>query len=347
MGYAIFLSSTLILVGVAVTSPDLCVASVVFAAGGIIVRILLTDMPRWREFVMLGAVLALGYYSKSFMFPMAFACFAMIGCARPRKFLVKSVAATILFLTIAAPFIAFLSQSKGRVTFGDQGRLAYAWYVNGSPMWNWQGGSRQSGSALHPTQKIGDKPTVFAFSEPIHATYSPWYDSSYWSDGLKPYYNLNAQLSALVVNLWKDWDIFFSQTGALTVGLALICLIGYHHRSWRELLGCWPLVAISAVAFAAYSLIHVEGRLVGPFVALLWAGLLINHSASDPLLAKRHNAFLIVAATLGVVACSAIGDTAAQFPAGHSRITPQDWKTQWAAPLGFISVSYVGNTQQD
>ena len=159
----------------------------------------------------LGAVLALGYYSKSFMFPMALACLAVIGFARPRKFLVKSVAATILFLTIAAPFIAFLSQIKGRISLGDQGRLAYAWYVDGSPIWNWQGGSRLSGFPLHSTQKIGDKPAVFAFAEPIHATYSPWYDSSYWSDGLKPYYNLNGQLRTLMVNLWKDWDIFFSQ----------------------------------------------------------------------------------------------------------------------------------------
>jgi hypothetical protein len=46
----------------------------------------------------------------------------------------------LLFVAVSSPFITALSKQKGRLTFGDSGRLAYASIVSpGSPQVHWQG----------------------------------------------------------------------------------------------------------------------------------------------------------------------------------------------------------------
>ena len=65
IGYAIFLWSSLVLIPVAMIEPDMVVCACVFAALGMLVR-----RPDTKP-VALGAALAIGFYTKAWVFPLA------------------------------------------------------------------------------------------------------------------------------------------------------------------------------------------------------------------------------------------------------------------------------------
>ena len=97
---------------------------------------------------------------------------------------------SLAFVALATPQIVLLSLAKGRVTFSDTGKLAYAWYNYGLPLRNWQGQPAGSGTPVHPTRKLYEHPAVYEFNGPIRSSYPPWYDPSYWNEGLSPHFQL-------------------------------------------------------------------------------------------------------------------------------------------------------------
>jgi hypothetical protein len=141
-------------------------------------------------FLRLGALLGLAYLTKAVVFPVAiFACvlaaWSVFRNPRRRAALLSGLLA---FAVISGVWIAALSFQKQRFTFGDSGRLAYAWYVNGvRDHHHWQSEEQGLGVALHPTHLLMRSPEVFAFGGVFPTvTYPPWFDPSYWSEGLRP-----------------------------------------------------------------------------------------------------------------------------------------------------------------
>jgi hypothetical protein len=67
LGYSMFLWLT---VGfLSLTGPDLCVATMVYFIAGLLLRI--CENAEWRYFIWLGIALAIGYFAKAVLFPMA------------------------------------------------------------------------------------------------------------------------------------------------------------------------------------------------------------------------------------------------------------------------------------
>ena len=52
----------------------------------------------------------------------------------------------------------------------------------------------------HPTRKIYDDPTMYEFGTPFKVTYPPWYDPSYWYEGVKLTLDPREQLSVVAGN---------------------------------------------------------------------------------------------------------------------------------------------------
>src|SRR5581483_3316956 len=244
LGYSLFLWGCLILIARFYVGPDILVAAVVFVASAILLQIRMGNAT-WQTFVGLGLLLGFAYLLKPVMFPVAFvflfSAFFAVGSARratPRVLL-----AALVFLSIGAPFIRAISKQKGRLTYGESGKLVYAFDVNDVDLHtdcssclyhvHWQGDVPGTGTPKHPTRKILDKPAIYEFATPIAGTYPPWYDPTYWNEGIRPHFEFWRQAKRVGKNVAAYMGVLTSNvSAALSVGwLILVLLVGYNWRA--------------------------------------------------------------------------------------------------------------------
>src|SRR6195256_447217 len=154
IGYALFLWSSLELITIWDFSPDLSVAAFVYLIAGLLLRI--RHRNSFRLYIVLGVVLGFAYLTKAVMFPLGFA-FILIGlfCVPRQKRLGYLLLVTSCFLAVCAPWLVALSRAKGRLTFGDTGKLNYSSFVSpGGRVINWQGAPPGSGIPVHATRQL-------------------------------------------------------------------------------------------------------------------------------------------------------------------------------------------------
>lgn len=262
--------------GTILVSPDFLAAAIFFLATAMLLRIRRGDHGG-LAFALLGVILGLGYLAKTPMFLLGFV-FVIAGylLVRDTKRSVSRAAITLLlFLLVALPFVAALSQSKHRLTFGDTGTISYAEYINQMPLFvGWHGEIPGSGTPVHATRRVLDDPPLFEFATPVPGSYSPWYDPSYWYEGVRAHFSLKGELRALF-RAANEYLKMFSRSGALwCVLFALLWVtrrgggLDRADRAW------WPALLPGLAALAMYSLVHAETRFVtGPGLVLLVCGL--------------------------------------------------------------------------
>src|SRR5437016_7138206 len=230
-GYLLLLWSSQFWLGLAMVNPDIIVAGLIYVATALLLRIY-QGKGTWLLFSALGLVLGLAYLAKAAMFPLSFLFLAsafLLFASKRGSYLggqPRSAFALAVFLSLASPLVIALSKDKHRATFGDAGRLNYARYVGGAPILHWQGEPPGTGSPAHPTRKVLANPPIYEFAQPIAGSYPPWYDPSYWYEGIRPHFSWNRQLWVLFrsANLYLK---LFSRSGALyVVLLALIVQVG-------------------------------------------------------------------------------------------------------------------------
>ena len=268
LGYAIFVWSSLRLLFVWNTTPDMLVAGVVYLASALLLRIGGGDI-RWIVMSAFGACLGLGYLAKAPMFLLApvFLTCAAFAVRKVPGALSRVAMAAVVFALIAAPHVIAISLAKNRFTFGDAGRVNFAWDVNGVPRGFWQGGPAASGMPLHPPRKIHAAPDVFEFARPIHATYPPWHDPSYWYDGLTPRFDV--PVTPLRESRWLYENLLYEQT-AFIAGILVLYFMGAGARSWvGDAVSQWLIWVPSTAGLGMFAIAGAEGRYVGPFVVLL------------------------------------------------------------------------------
>ena len=263
LAYVLFAWATLRLIGVDLVSPDMCVAAFVFLATGALLRINMDPAP-WR-YALLGLILGIGYLAKSPLMPIAIvmlACSAFAVDNWKRRVQLVGLAG-VFFLLAAAPLIYALSNAKGRLTFGDSWALNVAWYTNDVPRYYWHG----DGGALHPARQVFDSPPAYEFNGPVKGTYPIWFDPAYWSAGIKPHLSVAGALREIRLNGFVYYKLFLH----LQAAVAGICLVMFlMFGSGRKK---WFLLIPPAVALVMYAPVHVEERMLGAYVVLLWLGL--------------------------------------------------------------------------
>jgi hypothetical protein len=292
-GYTIFIWTSLLMNRVSRISPDLLVAALMFLACGLLLRLRM-DASRWPLFVALGVVLGVGYLTKAIFFPLAFVFIAVVFLLIRRTVgniaaLLRTMLALLVFLTLAIPFIIALSQAKHRLTFGESARLNYAWYVNETRFTHWQG-EPGSGTAAHPTRKIFESPAVYEFGGPPGVTYPPWYDPSYWYEGVAPGFSLRQQLRAIFRNLAFLYSFLYYRFFLVAIGMALFVLL-YQSGPMKVVLGhiatYWLLLVPSLIGVGLYLLINVEPRYLAPFVPVIALSLFGGVRTSQTIEARR------------------------------------------------------------
>jgi hypothetical protein len=260
--------------GTALVTPDLLVAAIFCLATAILVRIRRGEQA-WLMFALLGVVLGFAYLAKAPMFLLGFVfVFAAYGLVQntPRGLAHASVA-LLLFLIIATPYVAALSHSKHRFTFSDTSTISYAEYINRMPLFvSWRGENPGNGTPVHPARRLLADPAVFEFATPVPGSYPPWYDPSYWYEGLRAHFSFTGELWAIFRGA-NEYLKMFSRSGVLWCVLVVLLWVtregGGLDRADRP---WWPLVLPGLAALAMYSLVHAETRFVSGvgLVLVLW-----------------------------------------------------------------------------
>lgn len=270
-GFIIFLKFGIDWLGIHNCTPDLAVGIVVLLAAGIVCRIA-GGASQWKFPTLLGIVLAAGYYIKAVVFPLALLLLIVLFLfpPAPRVSRLAVLFAAAIFAVTSLPLIMLESRVAGRSTFGETGRLNYAWYVNGAA-----GVQRVALDTqvhlVHPLRRIFDNPVTLEFATPIQATYPLWYDPYYWSQGIQASFNIRQQIAAMKITLmaYADMGIDIS----VLIAAAAVLLATGSGAAWLGKQSIW-LVVWPLGCLAAYSLVHTESRFLGGFMAVLWTATL-------------------------------------------------------------------------
>lgn len=260
-GYSLFVYASLELIRLSTDTPDMLVSAVCFLATGILLRIR-RAATHWIAYPALGTALAFGYFAKAAMFPVSFVFLFGSFFAAPnlRKTAPRAALALVTFLLVASPWLVTLSKAEGRFTFGDAGRLAYAWYANGA-------------AAPQRARLISESPQLLEFTAHVSGTYPPWYDPSYWNGNVRPHFEWHGQLHALSATLGEYFRLFSAEKGIVVGLLALLIYSGDPTTFGRAYLKLWPFWLAPLMTFQLYALVHVETRFLGAAVVILWSTL--------------------------------------------------------------------------
>ncbi len=287
VAWILFSWAALELIGTSRVNPDMCVAAAFFFACALLVRQMRGPAkPVW--FVGFGVVLGLAYLAKSVMFPLAFVFLAVSALVARRqgrslRLVGLSLAA---FLIVSAPFALALSRAKGRPTFGDSGKLAYAWFASvvPQPPIAWVGEPAGTGTPVHPRRRVFDVPAVYEFGSPVAGTYAYWQDPSYWLEGVKIRFDLRQQLRAVKLNAKDYAHVLLSVPAAhtpvidRTILIGLVMLIaagGWRSLAWQRWSPYALLFVPSVAMLAFYLMVHVEPRYIAAPAAVLFVTLFV------------------------------------------------------------------------
>ena len=277
LGYLLFIWSSLVLINVWSVTPDLLMATLVFLAGALVMRIRL-GLGGAGVYAALGLVLGLAYLSKSVMFLIGFVFLgaALMSASISSRSIRRTALALVCFLAISLPFIGIISSAEGRLTFGDAGKLTYLRLVNGLPYPHWQG-EGDSGNPEHPTRIIHVEPPIYEFGSPISGTYPVTVDPAYWYEGAVARFDLWQQVRRLVSSAIYYFEFFFHRQAGLTIGFLILYWVAT--RSTVSWLGIrhYGLSLIALAVFALYALVYVEDRYVAVFAVFFWADVFSNH----------------------------------------------------------------------
>ena len=343
LGYSTFLWASLESVSLYDVSPDQAVLACACLTAAMLLR--LRRHAALRNFVFLGLLLGLGYWIKAILFPLGIVIVVLVYLwQHPSRIWRRgSMVAALVFLGVSAPLVLVLSAEKGRPTFGDSGKLNYAWAVSPRTFWrNWQGHESGSGTPAHSTRQLVEHPPAFEFAEPVPGTYPPWADPSYWNEGLQWHFRMRQQVEVLASNLMSELRLLLRAQPGLVIAVIALALLsgGLWFANLREL---WPLIAWPTAVFAVYLPVHVEDRFLGGFVLILFVTLLaaVRLRASDQKSAGYVAIAVFIAMALGTA------DLTVRYATQHLAIPGSGPNSAWQDVLAAEHLQKMGARSGD
>ena len=264
VSYALFLWGGLFLTRLQLVTPDALTNLLLYMVAGVVVVIARGNTAPWL-FAALGFLLGLCFYARAAFF-VAPALFVLPLLTLVRPFwsgVQRGLISVAVFGILAVPWVAVISQMKGHWTIGESGKLNYGWEVGGvRRSTHWQGGPEAAGFPVHPTRKLMDSPSVYEFGAPIDATYPPWYDPSYWYEGLTPRLDLHRQLRTTLLNLRLAGGILLGAPGLIWCVWRAGSDPTFRRRTGKLLAQTWWCWLPSLCLIAYYALVFIERRYI-------------------------------------------------------------------------------------
>jgi hypothetical protein len=254
--YALFGMFALTMTPMELTTPDWLASGATFLAFGALLRLNAASAHPRRVAVVLGVALGLGALAKSFLVPWAVVCFVVLAIATWRRGVSITLVAIAAWGVFVLPWSLALSVAAGRPTFGDAGRLTFAWYVN-----------EQDPPSLHGVPIDARTPPTEAILRGVGVTgYAPgtdpmWLDPARWNASLAPHWNVRDQLGTL-----KVFELFYIQNLAPLLFLAFVLAAappGTRRVAWRR---GWVVFVPMVAGLAAYALVIVTARYIMGFL---------------------------------------------------------------------------------
>lgn len=215
------------------TTPDYLVATSMFAATAIVLQIY--KAPALWRFALLGAVLGLGYLSKASMIPTA-VTLVMLAAVQsfPRhsidlgvsqsnesqrtdrklcdfslsKRLCGFAIAFVVMVAVSAPYVQTLAEKKGRFEISSSAGLNYMILIACKYRPLGPNGSDVIEGCPHPIQTLSQEPNLAFFDRDLDVTYPPWFDPSYFADGLKVVIDPAASVVSMITNMVALYVLF-------------------------------------------------------------------------------------------------------------------------------------------
>jgi hypothetical protein len=315
LGHSLFLSSSILLAGLYLVTPDTGVTALVYLASAFMLKIA-RGADKRIIYVGLGLALGFAYLAKSVMFPLAFVYLFVAVLARgiSKRSVANVAIAFLAFLAVAGPLVGAISHQKGRLTFGDTGSWTYSFYVNHVDYW-----IPNSSQLTHPMTTLSSSPPVYEFDRAGQGTFPPWYDPTYWHDGIRPRPTIKGEIEPIKIATILYTAVFFVLFANVTMGGIILHFtsddIG---QSLRRSGQSWPIVVPALSALILYSLVHVETRFVGAQTAILFLGAYCGISFP----AHRARQRLAVFTVASVVATSVMMVAFAVWSYGRSQLSP-------------------------
>ncbi len=259
-------------IGLHLVTPDMGVALIVFWVAAELVQFASAPAPlsHWVRF---GAGLAIGYWWKAILFPVAGVALliAFRIAWRRRDGWEKPVAGASSFAVLALLFLVPLSLHVGRATFGETGRLNQLWFVNEAPHLTTL--CAGPGTTLPLTRVrtvrtdsvITTHPLTCALPDRWPAATLPlWYDASWWYADTKSYFDTGETARAVQRDIGYIRDALADAAPWLSIALIAAALLALGTRSSAPMSG--PLVVLTVAPILLYLLVYVELRHIVPFL---------------------------------------------------------------------------------
>src|SRR5579859_6569398 len=271
VAYALFLWGGLFLTPPYLVTPDAVTNLLLYMVAGVVMIIGRGNTAPWL-FAVLGFLLGLCFYARTafFVAPVLFVL-PLLALVRPFwSGVQRSLISVALFGILAVPWVAVISQIKGHWTIGESGKLNYGWEVGGARRsTHWQGGPGAADLPIHPTRKLTDTPPVYEFGAPIDATYPPWYDPSYWYEGLTPRLDLRRQLRTTLLNLRLAVGILLCAPGLIWCVWRAVSDPTFRRRAGKLLAQTWWCWLPSLCLIVYYSLVFIERRYIASATVII------------------------------------------------------------------------------
>ena len=264
IGYVTILHAGLLMVGIGFGSPDMIALFLTCLAAWLTLKIARSQSPG-IYFAGLGATLGLGYLDRTAFAPLSAVYVLAAAFLLTKRPVGMAAVCVACFAVVAAPFAIALSMKRGALTLGESGKLNYGWEVVGARRsTHWQGEPGDLGKPVHPTRMLLMSPVpVYEFAEPVAGSYPPWYDASYWYQGIAPHFKLMEQMRVLGLNV-RTMLIYLATTPAF-----LVCLLAVLWSRKRPRMN-WALILPVAAGIAMYCIVFIDKRYIAGFFAVLW-----------------------------------------------------------------------------
>jgi hypothetical protein len=117
---------------------------------------------------------------------------------------------------------------------------------------------------------LNDIPEVYEFAAKDMGTYPPWFDPTYWYEGITPRLNWTRHAKFFLANLILEFQIIVDTGAELLCAVIILALLA---RRWsRRVWHFWFIWAPGVAALLMFALVHVESRFLGGWLILLFAG---------------------------------------------------------------------------
>ncbi len=301
--YALFGFFALTMTPLALTTPDWLSGAAALVALGALLRAHRGTGSSMREAAVLGIALGIGALAKSFLVPWAVVCLVVFAIVTRRSGFRPLVTAIVAWAVFVAPLTVVLSRRAGRLTFGDAGRLTYAWYVNQQDVPSLgivpSGARRASADMILPGVGV---------TGPAPGTDPMWYDPARWNAAVRPHFSVSDQLGNLAV-----FSRFYLSSFAPLLFLAFLVIAaprGSRRECWYR---GWAVYVPALAGLFGYALVIVTARYIMPFTVA--AALVMLATLPRP---RRLRPLYVL---LGLAACVGLESASSQLAVGRALVT--------------------------